>query len=139
MSRFIDFKLMKQYPNKYGFTPKNLKKLKVLDWDRLKKKCWRNKAMNDSKGDWYCHLEGDGFHSGLFGDDEDEFWIGFRTDGKVDYHFSSREGMCHYRFEEFYKVEEIENKYDMQIQVNAIKWLNMMIDEGILGCETSKS
>ena len=41
--------------------------------------------------------------------------------------------MCSYNFKEFYNLKDIEDKYDMQIQVNVIKWLNEMIDEGILG------
>lgn len=41
--------------------------------------------------------------------------------------------MCGYKFNEFYDVNEIENKFDMLVQVNAIKYLNMLIDEEILG------
>ena len=43
------------------------------------------------------------------------------------------EGMCNYIFDEFYKGTE--NKWDLQVQVNAIKYLNMLIDEEILGLE----
>ena len=65
---------------------------------------------------------------------EDEFWIGFnRKNDKIDFHFTSYEGMCGYKFNEFYNVNEIENKFDMLVQVNAIKYLNMLIDEEILG------
>jgi hypothetical protein len=39
--------------------------------------------------------------------------------------------MCDYIFDEFYT--ETENKWDLQVQVNAIKYLNVLIDEGILG------
>ena len=128
-NKYIDFELIKKYPNKYNLTPKSIKSLKVIDWDRLKEKTWFNEAMLPNKV--WCHLEGVGV--GYFGDYENDFWIGFYEDGKVDYSFSCREGMCHYNFEQFYNVYEIENKYDMGIQVAAIKWLNMMIDEGILG------
>lgn len=41
------------------------------------------------------------------------------------------EGMGGYNFTEFYK--KTENRYDLQVQVNAIKYLNMLIDEKILG------
>ena len=41
--------------------------------------------------------------------------------------------MGRYTFDEFYK--DTENKYDLQVQVNAIKYLNMLLDEGILGLE----
>ena len=86
-------------------------------------------AVNAMKktGEWYCHLEGsDG--GGFYGD-EDEFWIGFnKKNGKVDYHFTSGEGMCGYTFDEFYKTDEIENKWDMNVQVNAMKYLNILLD-----------
>ena len=130
MRRYIDFKLIEEYPNKYNLTPKGIKKLKILDWERLKNKTWHNNAM--LSGNWWCHLEGSNLKGNY--DDEDEFWIGFNeTNNKIDYDFTSYEGMCHYRFNEFYKACDIENKYDMHVQVNAIRWLNEMIDDGILG------
>ena len=126
---YMDFKLTEQYPNKYNLTPKDIKTLKILDWDKLKKYTWRNKAM-DRTGTWWCHLEG--CNIGGKYDDMDEFWIGFNEkDNKIDCNFSCWEGMGKYLFDEFYK--ETENKYDLQVQVNAIKYLNMLIDEGILG------
>lgn len=30
-------------------------------------------------------------------------------------------------------MADIENEYDINVQINVIRWLNMMIDEGILG------
>lgn len=134
MKRYIDFKLIEKHPNKYNLTPKNIKKLKILNWDKLKKYTWYNSAMKKT-GEWWCHLEGSG-GGGWFGDNEDTFWIGFRKeDNKIDCHFTSCEGMCHYKFEKFYDVYNIENKWDMNVQVNTIKFLNMLIDEGILGIE----
>ena len=129
-SNYIDFDLIKQYHNKYNITPKKIKKLMVLDWDRLKKETWFNRAM--SKPCW-CHIEGSNHpNSKNKYEDDDEFWIGFYEDGRVDCNFSAYEGMCSYQFEEFYKIQDIECKYDMYVQVNAIKYLNMLLDEGIV-------
>lgn len=128
--RYIDFDLIEKYPNKYNLTPKSIKKLKILDWGRLKGKTWHNNAM--LSGDWWCHLEGCNASGPYNG--ETEFWIGFNEDNnKIDCDFSSYDGMCRYNFKKFYNGAEISNKYDMQMQVNTIRWLNMMIDEGILG------
>ncbi len=128
MNKYMDFDLIKRYPNKYNLTPKSIKTLKVLDWERLKKYTWYNQAKK-ATGDWWCHLEG--CQSEGKYDDFNEFWIGFdEKHNKIDYHFSAMEGMCNYIFDEFYK--DIENKYDLQVQVNAIKYLNRLIDEGIL-------
>ena len=125
---YMDFELIKQYPNKYNLTPKMIKKLKVLDWERLKKHTWYNEAMKKT-GKWWCHLEGCQI-KGKY-DDTDEFWIGFdEKNNRIDCNFSCWEGMGEYTFDEFYK--ETENRYDLQVQVNAIKYLNMLIDEGIL-------
>ena len=125
---YMDFELIKQYPNKYNLVPKMIKKLKILDWERLKKHTWCNEAMKKT-GKWWCHLEGCQL-KGKY-DDTNEFWIGFdEKSNHIDYHFSCWEGMGKYTFDEFYK--EIENKYDLQVQVNAIKYLNMLIDEKIL-------
>ena len=129
--KYIDFGLVKKVPNKYNIKPKDIKKLKVLDWNKLKKYTWYNEAMKKT-GEWYCHLEGSN-GGGFYGDDEDEFWIGFnKKNGKVDYHFTSREGMCGYTFDEFYTTDSIENKWDMNVQVNAMRYLNMLLDEEIV-------
>lgn len=128
--RYIDFDLIEKYPNKYNITPKSIKKLKILDWGKLKGKTWHNNAM--LSGNWWCHLEG--CNNGGNYDSEVEFWIGFNEDNnKIDCHFTSYDGMCWYNFKKFYNGAEISNKYDMQMQVNTIRWFNMMIDEGILG------
>lgn len=124
----MNLDLIKQYPNKYDLTPQKIKKLKILDWKRLKKHTWYNNAKKSGK--WWCHLEGCQIKGNY--NDYNEFWIGFNEkDNKIDCNFSCWNGMGNYKFDEFYK--EIENKYDLQVQVNAIKYLNMLIDEGILG------
>lgn len=128
-SFYMDFDLIKKHPNKYGLTPAKIKKLKILDWERLKQHTWYNTAMKKT-GDWWCHLEG--CNLGGKYNDFDEFWIGFNEkDNNVDCNFTACEGMCRYTFDEFYK--ETENKYDLQMQVNTIKYLNMLLDAKILG------
>lgn len=128
-SVYMDFDLIKKYPNKYNLTPAKIKELKILDWKRLKEHTWYNTAMKRT-GDWWCHLEGcnlDGKYN-----DFDEFWIGFNEkDDRIDCHFTACEGMCSYVFDEFYKGTE--NKYDLQMQVNTIRYLNMLLDAKILG------
>ena len=127
----MNYDLIKQYPNKYNLTIAKIKKLVIVDWDKLKTLTWNNVAMKRT-GSWWCHLEGCQLGNGQF-DDEDEFWIGFREeDNKIDCHFSSYGGMCHYVFTEFYNLAEIQNKFDLHVQVNAIKWLNKLIDENVL-------
>lgn len=134
-SNYIDFDLIKKYPNKYNLTPANIKNLIIVDWERLKKKTWHNEAMKRT-GSWWCHLEG--CQSEGTYDEFSEFWIGFKEeDNTIDCNFSTEEGMCKYVFDTFYKLVDIENIYDMQVQVNAIKWLNEMIDSGILAVQNS--
>lgn len=128
-NKYIDYELIKEYPNKYNLTPKKIDQLKVLEWEWLKAKTWLNEALEPDEV--WCHIEGAGY--GLYGDPINEFWIGFYTDGRVRHSFSCAEGMCHYNFENFYDINEIENKWDMYIQAKTIRWLNDMIDKGILG------
>ena len=127
----MNLDLIKEYPNKYNLTPKSIKKLKILDWDKLKKKTWKNDAMTN--GTWFCHLEGCQYSGSKKFDDEDEFWIGFREDdNKIDCHFTSYGGMCGYNITEIYDKNQIDNSMDLNVQINAICWLNQMIDEKIL-------
>lgn len=132
---YVDFKLIEEVPNKYNLHPADINKLKVLDWDKLKKICWHNDAMRNT-GSWWCHLEGCNAPNSKY-DDFSEFWIGFNeTTGKVRYHFTTAEDMCSYSFSAFYSPKSIYNKYNMQVQVNAMRFLNMLLDEGIV--ETNK-
>lgn len=117
--------------NKYHLSPNNIPNLQIADWDRLKEVTWHNVAMRD-RGTWYCHLEGCN-KEGQHYDDFDEFWIGFREeDDTIEFSFSANDGMCNYNIINFYDEKEIENEYDLRVQENAIKWLNTLIDEGIL-------
>lgn len=126
----LNKKLIEEVPNKYNLYPKDIRKFKVLNWDKLKEKTWLNNAMNN--GPWYCHLEGSQGKNEKY-NDEDEFWIGFNeSTGEVKYHFSSYEGMCHYNFTSFYSSRSIQNKYDMNVQVNTLRFLNMLLDEHII-------
>ena len=132
--RYIDFELIEQFPNKYNLTPNSIKELVIKDWDKLKTKTWKNDAMKKT-GTWWCRLIGcnDRRKGKSKFDDEDEFWIGFREeDNKINCYFTSFGGMCGYEFDEFYKAKDIENDYDMNVQVNTIAWLNELLDEGIL-------
>ena len=128
MNGYLDFDLMKKYPNKYNLTPKNIKTVKVLDWDRLKEYTWQNTAMNSP---CWCHLEGCQKKGQRF-NDEIEFWIGFYENGKVGCHFTTYDGICSYNFTKFYSKKSIKTSYHMQMQVNTIKYLNMLIDEKII-------
>lgn len=123
---------IKKYPNKYKLTPSMIRKLTILDWDRLKKKTWKNNAM--LSGSWYCHTEGCGGKGvGKEYSDEYLFWIGFNEENnKIRISFTSYDGMCGYNIKKFYQVADISNFYALNMQVNTIRWLTMMIDEGIL-------
>ena len=126
-----DLELIKKYPNKYNIKPTDIPNLKILDWEGIKRYTWPNEAMKNS-GDWWCHLEGcqlDGKYN-----DESEFWIGFnKKDDTIKYNFTAYGGMCKYLFEEFYDHASIDTKYDLQVQVNAIRFITMLLDKNILG------
>ena len=76
--KYIDFRAIEKIPNKYNIKPEDIKKLKVLDWDKLKKKTWYNEAKKDT-GEWYCHLEGSN-GGGFYGDDEESYLNGLKVD-----------------------------------------------------------
>lgn len=108
--------------NKYNLVPNDINNLKVLDWDRLKEYTWNNKAINPS---CWCHAE-------VSEGEIDEFWIGFYSPSKIEYYFSSCEGMCGYEFDEFYSNESIENKYDLEIQSKCLQYLNTLLDNKVV-------
>lgn len=117
-------------PNKYNLCVADIANLKIKDWTKLKNKTWFNEAMINS-GYWWCHIEGS--NGGGVYDDRDEFWIGFnKNDNAIKFRFSSNEGYTNYLFENFYDINEINNIWDLNVQSNALKYLNMLIDDGIL-------
>lgn len=128
---YVDFKLMEQIPNKYNLKAADIRKLRVLNWEKLKELTWYNNAM-EKTGKWWCHLEGCNSPNTKY-DDFSEFWIGFdEASGKVRFHFTTCEGMCSYNFSSFYSSRSIEHKYDMQVQANAMRFLNKLLDENIV-------
>lgn len=138
MNRYLDYGLMKKYPNKYNLTPKNIKTIKVLDWDRLKE---HTSDYTKGHNQFCCHLEGCEKEGQPF-NNKNQFWIGFFVDGEVVCYFTTLfTNFCknnyfsysdYYKFEKFYSIKGIENPYNMQVQVNAIKYLNMLIDKKII-------
>ena len=117
-------------PNKYGFSYDNISTVKILNWEKIKKNTWLNRALSKDE-DIYCHLCG--CNSDNKYDDEDEFWIGFyEYDGHIEFSFSAYSGMCKYEFSNFYDPEEIDNEFDLYVQKNALKFLNMLIEESAI-------
>lgn len=132
---FLDFNLMDEVPNKYCLRVKDISKLIVKDWDKLYQHTWLNTAMPEP---CYCHLEGCNKPDQPY-NDENEFWIGFYPDGRIRYHFTCYGGMCNYKFSLFYKGKDINNWMDMQLQVNTLRFLNMLLDEGIVELEEKRN
>lgn len=54
-SKYIDFDLIKRYHNKYNLTQNDIKRLKVLHWDKIKQIMWFNEATNPNR---WCKLIG---------------------------------------------------------------------------------
>lgn len=127
MSRYIDFKLIEEVPNKYNLTPQSIANLKVLDFEKLKKKCCWIPAANA-----WIHREGVGMDLWSY-DYINEFYYKIQSNGFIEFKLMCDGGMCWYNPSEFYKSNCIENKWDMEIQAKALRWVNGLIDEGILG------
>lgn len=140
MGKYFDEKLVEQYPNKYGWTFKNIATAKVLDWTNLRRYTTEyhyNGERDENKPvswDGYSHIEGCavGGEPRDYVADENEFFIKFAFNGMNTYYFTSYEGMCGYEFEKFYDPAGIENEFDMKVQVNAIRYLNMLVDNNII-------
>lgn len=112
--------------NKYNLKPNDIKKAIVVSPERLKlKPFWRNELINA-----WCLSEGAG--RGFGGSWIDSYWIGFKDDGKIDYHILCWEGMGNYAIKEFFKSNDIECRSDLDIQIKYVKMLNWLIEENII-------
>lgn len=134
---YIDFNLIKKYPNKYNLTPSNIEKLKILNWEELKKYLRHKIVLKD--GVWWEHFEGCNFDNDKY-DDYSQFRIAFNEkSNKIICGFTTYFGCKDYIFNEFYNIKDIEQERDLYVQINTIKYLNMLLDKGILGFDDPKS
>lgn len=134
---YIDFNLIKKYPNKYNLTPSKIEKLKILNWEELKKCSCHKIVLKD--GVWWEHFEGCNFDNDKY-DDYSQFRIAFNEkSNKIICGFTTYFGCKDYIFNEFYKIKDIEQECDLYVQINTIKYLNMLLDKGNLGFDDPKS
>ena len=134
---YMDFDLIKKYPNKYNLTPSKIEKLKILNWEELKKYLRHKIVLKDGVG--WEHFEGCNFDNDKY-DDYSQFRIAFNEkSNKIICGFTTYFGCKDYIFNEFYKIKDIEQERDLYVQINTIKYLNMLLDKGILGFDDPKS
>lgn len=124
---YIDYNLIEQYPNKYNFTQDNIKTISVKDWNKLRKETWYNTTLK-----CYTKVIGCGNNDDYEYLDENEFFIKFYDSNLIKTECTCYSGICAYDFKEFYNPNTIENEYDMQMQVNVIKFLNYLVDNDIV-------
>lgn len=117
--------------NKYNLKPSDIRKMSVIDRDRLQEKpFWRNDVIHA-----WCLSDSAG--NGYF-DAMNEYWIGFYDEdapayaGKTRFSVSTYEGMCSYKFNTFYKPSDIDNLADLEIQEKLLDRMNWLLDEGIV-------
>lgn len=118
--------------NIYDLTIEKMYMLKVKNRALVKEPLfWRNSAISA----WCISaIAGDS----EFGD-ENAYWIGIFDDnasedaGKFVFRLSTYGGMCGYQFNEFFREEDIENDWDLEIQEKFLNKVNQLIYMGILG------
>lgn len=120
-------KKLSKVKNKYNLKPSDVKKFVVVNHDAIKDKpFWRNNVVKA-----YCL-------SGCIADEKDyefgaeaEWWIGFYDDGHIDYMLTLDGGMVTYDIKEFYNIDNIDNLYDRNLQIEFLTALNWLLDSGI--------
>ena len=124
--------------NKYNLTMKKTNKLSVGDESKIKESLfWRNNVINA-----WCI-------SGTVGTDKDiqygtdnEFWICIYDkpyyNSRIRVYCNCLGGMSTYKFNKFFRSEDIEHENDLKVQEDLLKTVNNLIDEGILVMEDGK-
>ena len=135
---YYDYDAVKRVPNKYHLTPFMIRnRLYWKDFDKAvkEKEIYLNTAFKDkhSEGRWQRAFGCQRNENAKFSDEDEAFFQYDRQKDKFYFDCYAMEGMCGYNFFNFYQKEEIENEYDMYLQVNIIRWFNHMIDEGMIG------
>jgi len=121
--------------NKYNLKPSDISKLKILDRSKIKEPLfWRNDVI-----DAWCITKTIGSYDDHRFCDDNSMWIGIYDEtaksyaGRIRSYCTSYGGMCGYDFNTFFDYTEIENEKDLQTQEALLKYVNQLIDEGILG------
>lgn len=84
-----------QIENKYNLTVKDIKNFKLVDLEKLKTVCWRNKIINA-----WCFQKN--IENG-----ESSVWVGFYDNGKIEINCSCYEDMCNYNFNNFFDYKKL--------------------------------
>ena len=118
--------------NKYNLTMKKINKLSVGDESKIKEPLfWRNNVINA----WRI--------SKLIGTDQDvkygtdnDIWIGIYDkpycNSRIRAYCNCWGGMGTYKFDKFFRPEDIECENDLKVQEELLKTINHLIDERIL-------
>lgn len=124
--------------NRYNLTMKKIRKLKVGDESQIKEPLfWRNNVINA-----WCI-------SKLIGTDDDvkygtdnDIWIGIYDkpyyNRRIHVRCSCYGGMCFYKFDKFFRYEDIEYENDLKTQEELLRIINHLIDERILVMENGR-
>lgn len=137
------------FDNKYNLKPKTIQEdYVVADFESLLKhnnngKRYKNKygSFEANEPFWYNGAIKAVVRSGASGCDgfcDSEYWIGLYEDGHIEVNFSADDGMCNYIFDEFGKVEEMDNEFDYDCQYNALCAMNNLIDSKIIIKKTER-
>lgn len=121
--------------NKYGLTVSKIEDFVVVNKDKLIRsgRVWRNELEFA-----WCFFQSVGNGRGLYGGEIlnvlVEFYDQPQENGKSIKVSCSyiMEDMCDYPFEEFFKEEDMETNWDLELQEVLLAFANFLLDEGIV-------
>ena len=118
--------------NKYNLKVSDIKKMIVVDETKLCEPLfWRNNVINA-----WCISKSIGSNADRRFCSDNGIWFGIYDKpyyGKrVHFDATAWGGMAKYVFKEFFNPKEIENERDLETQEEALKVLNMLLDEKII-------
>ena len=124
--------------NKYYLKVSDIKRMKVADESKIKEPLfWRNNVINA-----WCISKSIGTDADRRFCADNEIWFGIYDKPyygrRIHFHANCWGGMCRYNFKEFFNTKEVENERDLETQEEALKILNMLLDEGIIKLSNEK-
>lgn len=125
--------------NKYNLTMKKIQKLKIGDEYKIKKPLfWRNNIINA-----WCINGTVGTYQDIKYCTYNEFWIGIYDkpycNSRIRAYCNCWGGMGTYKFDKFFRPEDIECENDLKVQEELLKTINHLIDERILVMEDGRN
>lgn len=114
--------------NKYHLTMSKLKQAKIINKEKLLK----NYNLINNSSEQYILIKDIGTPDDFKYGSYSSYYITFNKNNTIKVECTCFGGMCNYKFDEFFKKDDVKNEIDLQLQEGLLGVLNDLIDNNVI-------